>query len=477
MIRPARAARHGSIFVTAMWVIIIVGALLVVFARSMRVELIASGNRLSQVKADAVELGAEQYVLSLVDDTDGEAEYVLDQTGEAIPVGDGYFWLLRPASNEQTYEFGITDEAGKVNLTTAAEPQLLMLPGMTQEAADSILAWQDATGKVTGIGAGTNYYNTLPEPYKAKASQLETVEETLLVKGVTPDLLFGVDRNRNGVIDPSESSHSSGMANAYGVISNRGIFPYVTVYTMEANTDSLGQARVNVNTPPGATVVTTNGKGATPQAAPNRGGGPPDNPALRNALTQAGLPAARVNAVVSRAATSGPFANVFDFAKKVELAPQELRQVADRLTWTDQKMLTGLINVNTAPREVLLTLPGLQESDADALIAQRQRSDLTSIGWVAEALTTDKAALIGATITNRSYWYSADIVAVSGDGRGFKRVRIVVDARNTPAKIVYRKDLTSLGWPLPVEVRSALRSGQSPPRVGQAGGRQGFGVR
>ena len=474
MTPTAPASRRGSIFITAMWVIVIVGALLVVFARSMRVELIASGNRLSQAKADAIELGAEQYVLSLVDDTDGQAEYILDQTGEAIPVGDGYFWLLRPASNEQTYEFGITDEAGKVNLSTAVEPQLMMLPGMTQEAADSILAWQDPTGKVTGVGAGTNYYNTLPEPYKAKASQLETVEETLLVKGVTPDLLFGVDRNRNGVIDPSESGKTSSMANAYGIISNRGIFPFVTVYTMEANTDSLGQARVNVNSSAQA-VAATGGRAATPQAG--RGGGPPDNPALRNALTQAGLPAARVNAVVSRAATAGPFANLFDFAKKVELSPQELRQVADRLTWTDQKMLTGLINVNTAPREVLLTLPGLQEADADALIAQRQRTDTTSIAWVAEALTTDKAALIGATITNRSYWYSADIVAASGDGRGFKRVRIVVDARNTPAKIVFRKDLTSFGWPLPVEVRTALRTGQSPPKVGQAGGRQGFGVR
>ena len=77
-----------------------------------------------------------------------------------------------------------------------------------------------------------------------------------------------------------------------------------------------------------------------------------------------------------------------------------------------------------------------------------------------DALTPQKLAAIGNRITGRSFQYSADIVAVSHDGRAFKRVRIVVDARNTPPKIIYRRDLTSLGWPLPQQIRDQLRSGQ-----------------
>ena len=50
-------ARHGIIFVTAMWVILILGALVLIFARSMRVEVAASANHLSEVQASTIELG------------------------------------------------------------------------------------------------------------------------------------------------------------------------------------------------------------------------------------------------------------------------------------------------------------------------------------------------------------------------------------------------------------------------------------
>ena len=83
-----------------------------------------------------------------------------------------------------------------------------------------------------------------------------------------------------------------------------------------------------------------------------------------------------------------------------------------------------------------------------------------------------KAGAIGGRITGRSYQYSADIVAVSGDGRAFKRVRIVVDAGQTPPKIVYRKDLTALGWPLPQDIRDALRSGKPLPPMIQGSNQQ-----
>jgi hypothetical protein len=73
--------------------------------------------------------------------------------------------------------------------------------------------------------------------------------------------------------------------------------------------------------------------------------------------------------------------------------------------------------------------------------------------------STNKLVQWGGRITTKSYQYSADIVAVSSDGRAFKRVRIIVDARETPARIVYRKDLTADGFPLPQDILDQLRSG------------------
>jgi hypothetical protein len=155
----------------------------------------------------------------------------------------------------------------------------------------------------------------------------------------------------------------------------------------------------------------------------------------------------------------------------------EFKLVIDSLTATHSVTLPGLVNVNTAPEEVLMCLNGLTQSDADALIAQRQNAaDLTTVAWVYDALSKSKATGILNSITARSYQYSADIVAVSGDGRSFKRVRIVVDATTLPAKVVYRRELTSLGWPLPPEVRTALRTGQPLPTYATSSPTSGNGA-
>jgi type II secretory pathway component PulK len=140
------------------------------------------------------------------------------------------------------------------------------------------------------------------------------------------------------------------------------------------------------------------------------------------------------------------------------MTPQEFGEVFDSLTSNNKP--TGLINVNTAPAQVLACLPELAQGEADSLVASRTSADLSNIGWFFKAINPTEIASVAPYITDRSYVYSADIVAVSGDGRAFKREKIVVNVTTTPAKIVYRKDMTSLGWPLTADIRQQLRSGR-----------------
>ena len=128
-------------------------------------------------------------------------------------------------------------------------------------------------------------------------------------------------------------------------------------------------------------------------------------------------------------------------------------------------MAIGMINVNTASAQVLAGLPGMSTATAQTMIAQRTTSApaLGDTSWVSTALGQTLAGTLTPYITGISYQYSADIVAVSGDGRAFKRVLVVVDARTQPARIMYRKDLTSLGWPLPADVRTSLQQGKGIP--------------
>jgi type II secretory pathway component PulK len=488
------------IFVTTLGIIVILTGLVLVFTQGMRTEATGSANRLSAIQADAIEQGAEQWVLAQVEQNLSDAVITTQVPGEAIHIGNGYFWLLYPDPElDQNYSFGIVDESSKLNLNVATSDaaqqaktlSLLNLPSMTQDVADSIVAWRTPVSSsvaATGNGAQSDYYQSLqPQGYVAKNAPFETVEELLLVRDIIKDppngnqvSLFGYDLNRNGVIDQYESS-AGGTASQVnsGSSDRRGFYPFVTAWSVEPNTAADGTARTNVND---------------------------SNTAALQKVLSVPLPQKRVTQIMARlaplyakaqatanagqktsgkggttpAATSQPapttvttiFANIGAFYVAAGLTSAEFAQVADQLTASTAKTLTGMVNVNTAPVQVLSCLPGLDTSDAQALVdARRNGADTTSIGWIFDTLTpATKAVAISGLITSRSFQYSADIIGVSGDGRAFKRVRIVVDTRKVPAKIVYRRDLTGYGWPLDPQIQSDMRTGKYKPSI------QGMGL-
>ena len=370
---------------------LVLAGLVLIMARAMRVEGERSANGMAAAQAAAIEDGAIQYVMSCVDGLKGVVPVETDTPCEAVFVGDGVFWILRPSSDDdRTYSFGITDESSKLNLNTATMTMLQRLPGMTDEFAASIIDWRDADSDVTASGAESEYYLRLTDPYECKNGLLETVEELFLIRGVTKDILFGQDVNRNGVIDPGESaSPFSGTFSSSGSQLNRGIINFVTVYSIQ----------------PAAA-----GSSSSKSGGGSKSGG------------------------------------------------------------TTTAAQTGLINIITAPKEVLLCLPGLDESDVSSLIAKRTASgtDLTTVMWIVDALPRQKAMGLTRYITAKTYQFSADIVSLPASGRAFKRCRVVIDSRTSPAKVVYWQDLTSLGWPLPQEIITALRSGVSLEEVIQA---------
>ena len=140
---------------------------------------------------------------------------------------------------------GMEDAGDTESLSNSLAVTLLMaLPGMTEEIADAILDWIDEDDEARPYGAEREYYSTLPTPYEPANGPLQSVEELLLVRGVTPELLFGVDANRNGVIDVDEQQRYGIGVETSGAL---GWAAYLTVHGAEANKDDEGQPRVNVN--------------------------------------------------------------------------------------------------------------------------------------------------------------------------------------------------------------------------------------
>ena len=412
MIRSERTTRSvnraaGSVFILTLGVLLVLTSLALVMARSMRVEAAGSANDAAALKADAVARGAMEYVRSIINNTNGQLPTDDQVLSEAVPVGDGYFWLLKPdadsTSTNPTWNFGLIDEAGKLNLNIANPgltnqnivDMLVMLPGVSAEMAASIMNWRLPETQAISGGATSEYYLMLPRPYHPKNSSFETIEELLLVKDVTPSVLYGQDTNRNGVLDASESGTTSS-----------------TPTTGFGGAAGLGSPTI------------TSGSGNLSQPQDSRDSG-----------IDRGL---------------YPYVTVYSRQPR---APTGVR---------------GLINIMTAPRQVLMCLTtsrfGLTAADVDTIISHRDQLQPNSINvrtlTSVLGITRQKAIAIRLFVTTSSYTCSADVVAVDGSGRGFKRYWAVFDARSSPPKIVYWRDLTPLGWPLDPGILATLRSGQ-----------------
>jgi type II secretory pathway component PulK len=427
------------VLIVAMWIVLVLAGLALVFARAMRVRLTASANHVAALQAEAAAQGALQVVLSRLDGTDGSYVSDEDVSWEAIPIGGGYAWVLNPSlADDTTYAFGLRDEAARINVNTAPTDVLVQLPGMTSELAAAVVDWRDEDSEISPGGAESEYYLLLSDPYQCKDAPFESPEELLLVKGATPELLTGEDANRNGVLDRNENdaADSEPGDNRDGHL-DRGILDFVTVYSAELNRSADGQDRVDVND------VRAQGL----------------SDLIRGAVAED-----RFFQLMDRVRDGRPFRNVLDFYFRTGLKQEEFTAIADRISTGGERNLMGLVNVGTAPREVLLCLPGLDESDVDALISRRQspQTDLTTIAWVAGVLTQEKATAVGSYITASSWQFGADIVAVSADGRSFRRYRAVVDTRTSPARVLCWRDLTAHGWPLDPEILTALRAGKAP---------------
>jgi len=251
-------------------------------------------------------------------------------------------------------------------------------------------------------------------------------------------LLYGEDTNRNGILDWNEDDGDKAPPedNGNGRL-DPGFFNYVTIHSYELNLDSNGGDRINVN----------RGQNRTELAQ-----------ILEDEFGQT-----KALKILGNIPTSPiPYNNILDFYYQARMEYEDFSKIIDRITVDNQDRITGRINVNNAPAEVLLCLPGLEQSDVDTLIMERQKTDtnLDNILWVTEVLSQEKAEAIGSYITTKSLQFSADIVAVSNDGRAFCRYYVVIDTAEGTPMIIYKQSLHGCGWPLDESILESLRRGE-----------------
>ena len=195
MTSAPRNDEQGVILIALMWILVALSVIALSFSRESRVDVsVARNTRDLTVAYYVARAGIQTAVFRLLERVYAPPVQGIE-TQEPSPLDLGE---LQGDFGGGAYRVEIQDEAGKINLNFVTEDQLRALfaaIGIPKENADvitdSIMDWRDVDKAHRINGAEDDYYEQLPHPYKAKNGRIETVEELLLVRGVTSEYYYG----------------------------------------------------------------------------------------------------------------------------------------------------------------------------------------------------------------------------------------------------------------------------------------------
>ncbi|MEZ6141609.1 MAG: type II secretion system protein GspK [Zavarzinella sp.] len=507
------APRHGYVLLAVLSVIVVLTLAAFQYSDLMQAESVAADRLRKATEAKAYADSGIHYAMAFLSDRDsflntlGSNPYDNPTFFEAItltegpsPRGTGMFSLYTPdysadasTGGQLPMRFGVTDEASKININALFDldstgrllhDTLMKLPGMTDEIAYSIVDWLDPDDLEQPGGAERPHYTGLEPPYSPKNGPLSTLEELLFVKGVTKDLLFGTDLNRNGRTDAGEDG-----ANGF----SPGWAAYLTVYSREKNVDNEGNARININGNDLATLQTDLIEAVGEDVATHilayrlYGANPPQQSGKGQSITQTQANYMAIKLIVDKAIADQqqgrnrisslfalyqggiyvPYAGADQNGRPVNItfykesfladpgyAAEILPLMLDKLTTQNATDLPARINVNTAPREVLLALPSITEEDVDAILSVRpvfSGGESVSVDYDTPAWLITQASLppqvvqaMDRYITARSSVFRLQSIGYFAEGGPIARVEAVIDTNNGLPRILYYRDLTEM---------------------------------
>ena len=223
--------QSGIALITVILIVSVLAAAALELNRSTRNDIydadnLSDGIRLSYIAksgfygAAALLVNSQNDYETLSDDW-AQAETFSAQSASLFP--DGYF-IVHIEDEKGKIPLNKLVDGGAVNpdikemlLRLLALPEFELSPQEGAEIVDSIIDWIDENDEISGRGAESSYYASLPVAYAAKNGPLDCIEELLMIKGISKEVFAGTGKKP-------------------------GLIQCVTIY---------GTGAVNINTAPG----------------------------------------------------------------------------------------------------------------------------------------------------------------------------------------------------------------------------------
>lgn len=363
--------------------------------------------------------------------------------GEPSRIGV-YSWIDREVKRT-----GLISESAKLNinglnLSKEAEVQsrvrLCAIPGITVQMADSLLDWIDPDNEPRTHGGEANSYRDTSSQFRPTNRSFRSLSELASVRGFSETLVFGEDFNRNGWLDWNENDGASSFPfdNQDGKL-DLGLSRYLTTVGAESIMDFQNRPKIFLNDTNLASlhsqIEARLGREAADFVAAYRLDGPMLDASqfegrdflkerrrdfdarIKNQLEGESQQPTRSGSTIQSSKkglrlNSSPIipiesildlldvsvVTMIDQEEKILTSPWQRSKtdIHDLITLLDGNLSTvkgtsrsDRIDINHAPLEVLLTIPNLSHSAADAIINHRQMNaermsgpEYRSIHWL-----------------------------------------------------------------------------------------------
>ena len=393
----------GLSLVSTLWILTILSILAAQLLYSIHIEQRIQRNFLDRSKFHYAARAGFEWTLAVMRgdqtpfDSLGEtwAEPIQGQVEDGIQIG-----------NFLNYQVTVVDESSKVNINAADAGLVSNLLMQAGASSDDALTEELANKIVEG------------QPYR-------TVRDLARVEGITSELLYGdqsaVSSNQQSGTPPGlaglatiysvdASTDPSGealvdvntaeadqlteirtqqnqpvftQAEAESLIQQRDFDKFAALMDVQAVSDELfnniqeklttedSNQQENVTSPETTLPTADNGQ---PTANNDEGGKVNINTADVETLESLeGIDQGIAERIINHRDGQGPFQNI-DAIKEVKmLTQQEFIGIVDKITLKEGETRQGLININTAPPEILSLLPGMDPQKAEAIVARREQ--------------------------------------------------------------------------------------------------------
>ena len=498
--------QQGLSLVSTLWILTILSILATQLLYSIHIEQRTQRNFLDRAKFHYAARAGFEWTLAHMRgdqtpfDSLGEswAEPIEGQVEDGIQVG-----------NFLNYRVTITDEASKVNVNTADVGLISNLLAQIGASPDDVMTQELASKIVEG-----QPYHTVRDLARVEGMTSEFLYGVQQTGGFTQTRTI-VPNTTTGL-----STANFGSSQATAIDRQPGLVDLATIYSIDANTDPNGQPRVNINTAGTEELTKISGQQNQPVFTQGEAESliqqrdfdkiaalvdvqavsdeifnniqdllitedtkegeteeeETDNPQQQNMQQQNENGQVNINTadvetfeslpsidqgiaerIVNHRDTQGFFQNI-DAIKDVKmLTPQEFIGIVDKITLKDGDTRSGLININTAPPEILALLPGMDPQKAEAIVVHREAetpdtsqvqnfteeeikgNPFTSISQLSELAEIDFATFreVVDWVTHRSHGYRIEANGVDPANKIISTCIGIIDRTGNEIRIQY----------------------------------------